>query len=633
MNKVYLKLDVSIKKNIMTFINNFKNKYLSIFIIILAISLNVIAQEEDADAVFLKQIREYQLNEDGSLDFHYQHQLKYLTYYSFNSKYGETFIVYNPQYQKLKINNSMTTMANGKKVIAPQNSFNEVLPRFASEVPAYNNLREMVVTHTGLERNCIVDLDYTLKTDKDFFPALMGSDVLSESSPIKELIYIIKIPKGKTFNYATLNINVKPEITQTDKQTTYKWVFKNISPHIYEVYQQNQQEYLPRLLYNTAKDYRELFNTFITQEAFNAEINQDIKSLVDSLIKNETNELKQALKLQNYVVNEIRYYHVPLYCSGFKLRNIEEVYKSNGGNELEKAILLNAMLNYSGINSEIVAVFASEFIQTEAVNLMNGGLHLIKINPKDRSTTMFLSSVQLHNQNYKYQISGKTIIPLKKDNVSVAIGRENSLSNISSLKGTLNITKDNKLKGNIKIDITKGLNPYLAILKDSTELGKLLNCYLDDIEIKNIKVATKESEKTSVEYIITDKTLKAYKSGNFSIFELPQIKNGADSYGIKILSSNRISPIELPLGFKEEYDWELTLSEGRTFVNQNINIEEEGKAGSVFIEIKQNGDKIKVKRQIKLSQDIIKPEFYNDFKKIMDIWNNSNYRQLIIKGE
>jgi len=64
-------------------------------------------------------------------------------------------------------------MADGKKVETPSNAFNEILPSFAAGAPAFNGLRDMVITHTGLERGAVINLDYTLHTAKDNTPALM----------------------------------------------------------------------------------------------------------------------------------------------------------------------------------------------------------------------------------------------------------------------------------------------------------------------------------------------------------------------------------------------------------------------------------------------------------------------------
>ena len=88
--------------------------------------------EKEADAVFNKIEKEYKLNTDGSTEFHYSSEVKLLTGYSVNRAYGETFIIYNPDYQELKVNHAYTVMADGKEVASPANAFNEVLPRCAA---------------------------------------------------------------------------------------------------------------------------------------------------------------------------------------------------------------------------------------------------------------------------------------------------------------------------------------------------------------------------------------------------------------------------------------------------------------------------------------------------------------------
>ena len=127
--------------------------YIIIVILLISCKQNITQNDyPDADAVYLNMTKEYTLNPDGSMDYHYSHQLKLFSYYAFNSRYGETFIVYNPKFQSLKVNKSVTVKENGENIPAPANALNEVLPGFASNAPYYNCLREMVVSHTGLER-------------------------------------------------------------------------------------------------------------------------------------------------------------------------------------------------------------------------------------------------------------------------------------------------------------------------------------------------------------------------------------------------------------------------------------------------------------------------------------------------
>ena len=85
-------------------------------------------------------------------------------------------------------------MADGTLVPSPENAFNEILPRFVSRAPAYAYLRQMVVSHTGLERGCIIDLKYHIDTDAKFLPWLMGEEIFGTKSPIKKMTVTVNVP-------------------------------------------------------------------------------------------------------------------------------------------------------------------------------------------------------------------------------------------------------------------------------------------------------------------------------------------------------------------------------------------------------------------------------------------------------
>ena len=58
-------------------------------------------QANESDALFNKVSKTFTLNADGSMNTRVVKQVKLLTYNAFHRLYGETFIVYNPESQKL----------------------------------------------------------------------------------------------------------------------------------------------------------------------------------------------------------------------------------------------------------------------------------------------------------------------------------------------------------------------------------------------------------------------------------------------------------------------------------------------------------------------------------------------------
>lgn len=96
------------------------------------------------EAHFRKIRKEFTLSPDNKLTVNYYKELEINSLMALNNLYGETFIVYNPDFQKLKINSAFTRLANGDTLHIPQNALNEVLPSFAANAPAYNRSESVV---------------------------------------------------------------------------------------------------------------------------------------------------------------------------------------------------------------------------------------------------------------------------------------------------------------------------------------------------------------------------------------------------------------------------------------------------------------------------------------------------------
>ncbi|MBD3386049.1 DUF3857 domain-containing protein, partial [candidate division KSB1 bacterium] len=154
---------------------------LGLCLILTVFTFSTAAETETAgtDAVYQQLEKKYILHQDGRISFEYHHKVRLLTYLAVNRYFGEDFIIYNPRFQTLDILKSITTMADGKSVESPDNAYNTVLPRAVSQAPAYAHLREMVVTHTGLERNAVIDFSYRIESSAEWMPWLMGEEVFS----------------------------------------------------------------------------------------------------------------------------------------------------------------------------------------------------------------------------------------------------------------------------------------------------------------------------------------------------------------------------------------------------------------------------------------------------------------------
>ena len=210
-----------------------KNTYY--YIVTLAMLILAFPVKAASEAEFGKLSKAYTLHADGSQEMRVQKELTLFTHAAMNRVYGESFIIYNPEFQTLKIHDSYTRQKDGTIVKTPENAFVEVLPTVAADAPAYNGLKEMVVVHTGLELGATIYLDYSVVTRPGYLPELDVCEQVEELSPIREYVFSLSVPESKPLHYEWLNGKAAPVVKTADGMKTVTWTLKNVQPRSYSL--------------------------------------------------------------------------------------------------------------------------------------------------------------------------------------------------------------------------------------------------------------------------------------------------------------------------------------------------------------------------------------------------------------
>ena len=88
-----------------------KNTYY--YIVTLAMLILAFPVKAASEAEFGKLSKAYTLHADGSQEMRVQKELTLFTHAAMNRVYGESFIIYNPEFQTLKIHDSYTRQKDG----------------------------------------------------------------------------------------------------------------------------------------------------------------------------------------------------------------------------------------------------------------------------------------------------------------------------------------------------------------------------------------------------------------------------------------------------------------------------------------------------------------------------------------
>lgn len=328
-----------------------KNTYY--YIVTLAMLILAFPVKAASEAEFGKLSKAYTLHADGSQEMRVQKELTLFTHAAMNRVYGESFIIYNPEFQTLKIHDSYTRQKDGTIVKTPENAFVEVLPSVAADAPAYNGLKEMVVVHTGLELGATIYLDYSVVTRPGYLPELDVCEQVEELSPIREYVFSLSVPESKPLHYEWLNGKAAPVVKTADGMKTVTWTLKNVQPRPYSLEVSLPAGNVQAVVASTYASKADALKVIKQQLESNE---KDVSELAQKLTASaQTTEQKKEL-LTAYVEG-LGNCRLTLLQTGYRLRPVSEVIRSAYGTEAEKAALLVALQQAVGIRAEIKAAF------------------------------------------------------------------------------------------------------------------------------------------------------------------------------------------------------------------------------------------------------------------------------------
>ena len=570
-----------------------RNKIIGLFIVLI-LSLSVFALPRN-DAKYIYLYKYYKLNNDGSWSLKYESKVKLNSYLAIRRFFGETFINYNKKYQNLNILKSETTMADGKIIPTPKNGYNEILPYSAHGFADFTHIRQMVVSHTGIERGAIEELNYIINSKKEFFGGnFQATEPLSLNIPIDTLTIVFEIPSNKEFNYYLLNSVVKPEIKE--EGNTRKYIFKltNIKKSEY-VYPYNIKDY-PYLFVSVGDTLAEIKTLFENQK-----LPKSVIERVKKIAENSIDHYDLLFKIKKYIRETMQTVHMNINNTGIRIRSMEKIINSHYATPLEKTALLYSILNYCNFKPEIM-VFSpvrQKGIISDANNLF------IKVADEDKMYYINPNIIQSSFYPYGYL----DYYPFNVNNNKIENIKETiAFDNLIKISGKLYICPKKENEIMIK---TKGyFNNYRQLINNELSfLQSVLNKTIGTKATNILKTLVKTPDEFSAKIkskgsVFNKRYDKYYFLENINIPEISQIDTN--------MFFNSL-PYNFKTPFSILYDLKIVLPNNFSidFIKDDMKIEnnvgfyirklKKGKEGSIslllYLSIKKN--KIKDKNSLK----------------------------------
>ena len=342
----------------------FKN---NIFILLaVCMTLTAFGKAPEKDAVYKLISESYTLNTDGSTEFRKRTELQIFTRMTFDH-FGETFITYNPDFQELIINEAYTIRKDGSKVETPQNAFNPMLPEGCTKCERLNGIRTMVVTHTALEYDAVIVLDYTIRSKNFFFQELLEKVDLQEEVPVEKYVVSVTTPDYKPAKFV---LNGKLSYTENEnsnknmKTTTMTFTDLPALP---------TDEYLfpgdyKAVTFYTMDEPHHIVGKIAQQNAMQKFSNQKITDFFRSRVKEDMTDMDKVLSVRDYIHDNIQTNHLDARVLNYMFASPQQVWESNCALPIEKNILLAGVLQSLGYDAQFV--FLTETLTKDPTSMV-----------------------------------------------------------------------------------------------------------------------------------------------------------------------------------------------------------------------------------------------------------------------
>jgi|GEM_PF-5731215 len=517
----------------------------------------VLAGDQTPDAVFAKVVKRYILNADGSTRFEYAHRLKLLTYQAVSRYLGETFIVYNPRFQKLLVDQSTTLTADGRKIPSPANAFNDVLPAAANNAPEYAYLIERVISHTGLERNCEITLEYHIESAADFQPWLWGEELLAGNFPVDEMEIQVVVPEKTMLNFDLLNADFQPMILHESGRTIYSWTRRNCPALLPEDRHGEFAAYTPRLVFSTCPDWsslsRFLADGLIPRIQLDDKWAQPILGRVDGL-----DLLSRSMEVRNTVADEIGFAPIDPAWLGYRYDSAFQVVKRNYGTEFEKAILDVALMRKMGFSADPLLVSRCQQFSEKVPALCQFTHAAVLLQAPDRDSYLLQVNGD-QNRQCEDEWSGLYALPVNgADEKPFRIHPKGE--DRFGINGRLQVDGQSVLKGRVILTAGGYFSPFYELSSSEGQMSfarSAIGQFLSGAEVTQVAV-----EKLGRGEVILDATVSvndwAGKSLDNGWRECAPIKSAFDDWHYSPYLLARTTPVSFPARFNEEVQLEIT---------------------------------------------------------------------------
>lgn len=253
-------------------------------------------------------------------------------------KFQEYGIGYNSYKQRLVIEEGVVIKQDGSRIQGDKN-------------------RNQVVFKT-LEPDDVIYLKWKLEDYQsgDMLGHFWDVESLSYPIPVQTVRYSLLVPKQIEFQYKTMNIDLKPKITEIEENMLYSWQTNNEDAIEQEYQMPNSKDVGKVLFVSSIPDWQYIADWYKKIATTKTKSSYEITEVVNSLFVDEPDldQKEKVKRIYEYIIENITYSSVSFRQSAYVPQKARDVLVNRLGDCKDVSALSIAMLKEIGVNAYFV---------------------------------------------------------------------------------------------------------------------------------------------------------------------------------------------------------------------------------------------------------------------------------------
>lgn len=520
------------------------------------------SRADDApDAVIERWDQSWTWTPDGSVVFEETRHVR-LNHERAYGEFADPRITFVSGKDTLEVLTARTRLPDGGVLDVPPYSRNEVSPGATAGWPAYADVRQQVLTMSGITPGCVVEVSYRVTSRAGTMPSLALDLALSHRYPTKSRVISVTVPDTCKPRVSLSNAgrdfcSYSAGADASARTVVHRWTLHDVPPAADEPLAPPWRAWRPRLLFSTASDEEWLRERLARVEQA-SQVDPSVTELAAKWVAGGASG-DRVRELQRRLAATFNFVEFDPAWRPPRIRPAATVLRENYGLPEEAAAALLALARAVGLTAEAALVAGPELVEAAGDERPRHGFaaadYAVGVWGEDGSGRVFWHP-RYGRVEPDARWRGSAILLAHADGTDAVILEGALAPSTLSLRGKVTLGDDGRLSGRIGLAAT-GVFVTVEALRDSegqrVRADELIRRLLPDAKVDKAVVTRISPERFEAELDVTTPQPLSRLDGAWRLAMGSELPSGLD-VPMPLADGPRRLPVRLASRFTETID-------------------------------------------------------------------------------